>query len=31
IPGVVEIGLFINLADEVIVGKKEGIEIMRKS
>ncbi|MCD6370954.1 MAG: ribose-5-phosphate isomerase RpiA [Thermoplasmata archaeon] len=31
IPGVVEIGLFINLANEVIVGKKDGIEIMRKS
>ena len=30
IPGVVEIGLFINLANEVIVGKKEGIEIMKK-
>ncbi len=31
IPGVVEVGLFINLADEVIVGKKEGLEIMKKS
>jgi len=30
IPGVVEVGLFINLANEVIVGKKEGIEIMKK-
>ena len=30
IPGVVEIGLFIKLANEVIVGKKEGIEIMKK-
>ena len=29
IPGVVEIGLFINMANEVIIGKKEGIEIMR--
>ncbi|MCD6275271.1 MAG: ribose-5-phosphate isomerase RpiA [Thermoplasmata archaeon] len=30
IPGVVEIGLFINLVNEVIIGKKEGIEIMKK-
>ncbi len=29
IPGVVEIGLFINMAKEVIIGKKEGIEIMK--
>ncbi len=31
IPGVVEVGLFINLANEIIVGKKEGIEIRKKN
>ena len=30
IPGVVEIGLFINLANEVIIGKKDGVEIRKK-
>ncbi len=30
LPGVVENGLFIGLTSEVIVGKKDGIEIMRK-
>ncbi len=30
IPGVVEIGLFIDMANEVVVGKKEGVEIMRR-
>ncbi len=30
LPGVVENGLFIGLASEVIIGKKEGTEIMRK-
>ncbi len=30
IPGVVEIGLFINLANEVIIGKKDGVEIMKR-
>ena len=31
IPGVVEVGIFTNLCNEVIVGKKEGIEIRKKS
>ncbi len=30
IPGVVEIGLFIDMANEVVVGKKEGVKIMRR-
>jgi ribose 5-phosphate isomerase A len=30
LPGVVENGLFIGLASEIIIGKREGIEIMRK-
>ncbi len=30
IPGVVEIGLFVNLANEVIVGKREKVEVMKK-
>ncbi|AGB04384.1 ribose 5-phosphate isomerase [Aciduliprofundum sp. MAR08-339] len=30
IPGVVEIGLFIDMANEVVVGKKEEVEIMRR-
>ncbi len=30
IPGVIESGLFVNLADEVIVGRKKGVEIMKK-
>ncbi len=31
IPGVVEVGLFINIADEVIIGKKNGVEIRKRS
>ncbi len=31
IPGVVEIGLFVNLADEIIIGRKDGIEIRKKN
>jgi ribose 5-phosphate isomerase A len=31
IPGVVEVGIFTHLCDEVIIGKKDGIEIRRKS
>ena len=30
IPGVIESGLFVNLADEIIIGGKKGIEIMKK-
>jgi len=30
LPGVVENGLFIGLANEVIIGKKDGIEIMKR-
>jgi len=30
LPGVVECGLFINLADEVIVGKREGMERLKQ-
>jgi len=29
IPGVVEVGLFVGLANKIIVGKKDGIEIMK--
>jgi ribose 5-phosphate isomerase A len=31
IPGVVEIGLFVNLANEVIIGKEKNVDIMRIS
>ncbi len=31
IPGVVEVGLFVNLADEVYIGKKDCVKIMRKT
>ncbi len=31
IPGVVEIGLFVNLVDEIIIGRKDGVEIRKKN
>jgi len=31
IPGVVEVGIFTELCNEVIIGKKEGVEIRKKS
>ncbi len=31
IPGVVESGLFINLADEIVIGTKKGVEIRKKT
>ena len=30
LPGVVENGLFIGLATEVIIGRKDGIEVMKR-